>query len=96
MHFFKIFSQYLHTYIGSAFFRLHYNKISWLKIYLFMKNRYLKATFSSCVCRDQNLTERRRPNLSVAEALQVMFAFGGFIISLLTLVIALIMLDRQK
>ncbi|MGT2834762.1 putative holin-like toxin [Streptococcus hyointestinalis] len=34
--------------------------------------------------------------MSVAEALQVMFAFGGFIISLLTLVIALIMLDRQK
>ncbi|GGE23428.1 putative holin-like toxin [Streptococcus himalayensis] len=34
--------------------------------------------------------------LSVAEALQVMLGFGGFIISLLTFVIALILLRDKK
>ncbi|MGT2828685.1 hypothetical protein AB6M97_06715 [Streptococcus hillyeri] len=50
-----IFSKYFHDiYTHTSIqplFRLYYNKISWLKIYLFMKNRYLKAIFSSCVCR---------------------------------------------
>ncbi len=34
--------------------------------------------------------------LSVAEALQVMFAFGDFNIGLLTLVVALIVMGKQK